>query len=101
MARFKKGISEWPETYVSVLFAAIGIGIAASIAIPLEISHEAWVARFKKYYTIYRPNDPRLVLYPKEYITDKQYLKPDHPETAKDVKLYLIPKSEVHRVSID
>lgn len=97
MAKFKKGITEWPETYLSLVFSGIGAVIIFAVAVPGIRSHETWTARFKKYYTVYRPDDPRVALYPKEYITDKEYLRPDHPEKAKDVKLYLLPKSEVHR----
>ena len=101
MAKFRKGLSEWPEVYLSMIFSAIGIGTLITITIPREINHDSWTARYKRYYTVYRPNDPRLVLYPKDYITDKEFLPADHPEKSRDVKFFLLPKSDVHRVSKD
>lgn len=40
------------------------------------------VKRYKKNYTIFRPDDLRTKFYPKHYITDAQLLPKDHPETT-------------------
>lgn len=33
-----------------------------------------------------RPSDPRLSIYPAQFITDKHMLPPNHPQTLKDLK---------------
>ena len=89
-------MKEWPESYLSLAIAYVGIAIFMAVAIPKEISHDSWVGRFKKYYTVYRPDDERLQLYPAQYITDKHYLKPDHPQKPRDLTRFLLPPSQIH-----
>lgn len=96
-ARFEKGMKEWPESYLSLAIAYFSFALFLAITIPKELNHEAWVGRYKKYYTVYRPDDERLQLFPAQYLTDKSYLKPDHPQTARDLTRFLLPPSNVHR----
>lgn len=50
-----------------------------------------YIPRFRARYTVYRPDDPRVMLLPKSYITDKQYLSPDHPEHLEDRIITRLP----------
>ena len=42
------------------------------------------VTRYKSGYTIYRPDDPDLRMYPKSYITDNKLLPSNHPTKLED-----------------
>lgn len=62
-----------------------------------ELKVRPYTARYKRKYTIFRPSDPRLIFYPKPYVTDSQYLPDDHPLTIQDVPTFHLPPVEVHR----
>lgn len=42
------------------------------------------ITRYKSSYMIFRPDDPVLRMYPKEYITDNHLLPSDHPTKLED-----------------
>lgn len=62
-----------------------------------ERKNHLWVSRYKHAYTIFRKGDERTRLYPKPWITDTQYLDPDHPMLLTDIPRYRLPPIEVHR----
>lgn len=48
-------------------------------------------------FPVVRPNDPRLALYPRRFVTDKQFLPKDHPETTRDLKMLQLPGLDIHK----
>ncbi|CAG2114411.1 unnamed protein product [Medioppia subpectinata] len=66
----------WDE--VPTLFFSVGIGVVAGICMVYRVAHTppgGHITRFKERYMVMRPNDDRLIGYPKEYVTDRELLK--------------------------
>jgi len=93
---FKVGLKEWPEIYLGLAHVLAG-SVALTYMVYKEERDRNWVVRFKKNYIIYRPNDPRLALYPTSYVTDSKYLPPNHPKTPLEVNMYYLPPLDVHK----
>jgi len=70
---FKQGWNEVPH-----LYGSMSIGVFAFIMLIYRAAHTppgGYITRFKERYMIMRPDDDRLVGYPKEYVTDRHLLK--------------------------
>jgi len=66
----------WHE--VPHLYGTTCIGIAATFALIYRIAHTppgGHITRFKERYMVMRPEDDRLIAYPRDYVTDKDLLK--------------------------
>lgn len=92
---FKQGLKEWPELYFGLFHAVFGIIVTNYIAFRYELGHE-FVARYKRKYTVFRPDDDRVKLYPRNFVTDKHYLGPDQPEKLTDVERIKQPGTSIH-----
>lgn len=108
---FKTGFKQWPELYAMCVYMTIATGLMTH-TVYNQLKHKDFISRYKRVYhgkflcrksngntssSVVRPNDPRLALYPRRYVTDKQYLPKDHPETTIDLKHTQLPAVNVHR----
>lgn len=96
LLRIKVALKEWPEVYVMTGSLLVG-NVLFSWKMYQEEKHHLWTTRYKHAYTVYRPYDERLKLYPKPWVTDSRYLPDDHPMTTEEISWYMFPPVEVHR----
>ncbi|KAI1288465.1 hypothetical protein HDE_09335 [Halotydeus destructor] len=94
-SHLKAGLREWPEVYAGMGYILLSSLGCVWIGWYTE-KHNDKVCRYKKHYMIMRPSDERVQMYPKIYLTDKQYLSADHPKTTKDLKVTQRPYLYVH-----
>lgn len=96
MLQVKVALKEWPEMYWMIAHLIFGQCIFTYSMIK-EMKDRNWTARYKKRYTIFRPNDPRTLFYPKPFVTESHLLPKDHPMTPRDIPFFHAPPIEVHR----
>lgn len=75
----KRGVKDFFAVYVG-----LGLTTAACLMFMYEWRNGVQITRYKSSYMVYRPNDPILKMYPKEYITDNELLPADHPTKLED-----------------
>uniref|UniRef100_T1JXH6 Uncharacterized protein n=1 Tax=Tetranychus urticae TaxID=32264 RepID=T1JXH6_TETUR len=54
-------------------------------------TNQRQMPRYRAWYTVYRPDDIRLKITPKRYISDQQYVSPDHHEWMDDAPTTMTP----------
>lgn len=81
---FKMMYKYHPAIVVGAPHFVVGFISWAYIAYHEQFLPFDYIPRFRAKYTVYRPDDPRLMLLPSTYITDKEYLAPDHPKYLED-----------------
>ena len=91
----KQGLKEWPEIYLGMLHTFMAV-VGMTYVVYQQEKERDWVCRYKKTYTIYRKDDPRLMLYPKPFVTDSQHLPADHPMTTKEIDMFMLPPTKIH-----
>ena len=96
LLQFRTGLKEWPELYVFVSHLIVG-QLLFSYSLWREEKYHLWTTRYKHTYTVFRPHDERLQLYPKPWITDTKYLPADHPMSTEQIGWFHFPPVEVHR----
>jgi len=72
-ATFKQGWNDVP-----FLYAGFAVGFAGISVWCVRLLHwptGGYITRYKERYLVMRPDDERLVGYPKEYVTDNHLLK--------------------------
>lgn len=75
----KLGVKDFFSVYLG-----LALTTASVIAFMYDWREGVQISRYKSSYTILRPNDPILKMYPRHYITDNQLLPADHPTKLED-----------------
>lgn len=96
LLQFRTGLKEWPELYVMLAHLIAGQAIFTYSMIR-DLKLNLYATRYKHAYTVFRPYDERVQIYPKPWITDTKYLSADHPMTTSEISWFHFPPVEVHR----